>query len=80
MGFLRTIVILIFIWYVFSLLARFVFPLLLRLLFKKAAEKANQSYQNIPKQKEGEVTISHNPNNNYNANTDGEYVDYEEVK
>ncbi len=81
MGFLRTIIILIAIWYAFSLLARFVLPLLLRFLINKTADKATQSqHYSQPKQPEGKVTISHIPDKNRHSNNEGEYVDYEEIK
>jgi hypothetical protein len=78
---LRFIITLIICWYAFSLLARFVFPVLLRFLFKKATENSfgtsNQKQQN---QKEGEVTLSYKPKTETQFGEEGDYVDFEEVK
>jgi len=79
---LRTILILIFCWYGFTLLARFVLPILLRFLFKKTVEKAtkNQNNNSSATQKEGEIRITHKPERNKSNNLDGDYVDFEELK
>lgn len=89
MQILRTILIIIFVYYGFKFLFRFLVPLLL----KKWVEKKTQEFQQrnnymdgekakeFAKQQEGKIKIK--PSNKSNSpDTDdiGDYVDYEEVK
>ena len=89
MGLLRTILIILLVYFGFKILARLFAPFLLRFVAKKAEQKfggqfggfkdqANQRQQQ--KQKEGETVIDKMPNQNKQSNTKvGEYVDYEEI-
>ena len=69
-GLFRTILIIIVVYFVVKLLVKFLFP-----------SSSNKSTNNIPKKKEGDITI------HYDKRTDkkmfgkdsGEYVDYEDV-
>jgi sortase (surface protein transpeptidase) len=86
MGLLRTLFIILVIYYALKLIGRFVLPL----LFKKAVDTAQKNmerqmqemYNQQQKQKqEGEVTIKFNAKQQQGKDTgEGEYVDYEEVK
>ncbi len=85
-GLLKTIFFLLTFYYLFKLIGRFVFPILL----KKGVERMQQqqqrsagSFREEAKQKEGKVTINKNQTGKGNSNlsdNQGEYVDYEEVK
>ncbi len=89
MGLLRTILIILLVYFGFKILARIFAPFLLRFVAKKAGEKfggqfggaQNKENQNTQqKQKEGETVIDKMPSQNRPSNTKvGEYVDYEEI-
>ncbi|MGJ8550016.1 DUF4834 family protein [Winogradskyella wichelsiae] len=89
MGLLRTILIIVLVYFGFKILARLFAPILLKFVAKKAEEKfggqfggfQNQNQQRQEqKQKEGETIIDKMPNNNGSSNPKvGEYVDYEEI-
>jgi hypothetical protein len=84
MGFLRTIAIIIIIYYVFKFFSRYILPIFLKKVInnaqKKYQEQQNQ-YQNTTDGKVGETVIAKKPANTKEGNKDvGEYVDYEEVK
>jgi hypothetical protein len=89
MGLLRTILIILLVYFGIKILSRIFAPFLLRFVAKKAEEKfgqqfggfQNNSSQNQKqKQKEGETIIDKMPNQQKSSNSDvGEYVDYEEV-
>ena len=89
MGLLRTILIILLVYFGFKILARLFAPLLLRFVAKKAEEKFGQQFggfqnqanqQAQQKEKEGETVIDKMPDQNKQSNTKvGEYVDYEEL-
>jgi Domain of unknown function (DUF4834) len=87
MGLLRTILILLLIYFGFKILARLFAPLLLRFVAKKAEQKFGQQFGGFDnqttqrqKQKEGETVIDKMPNQNKKSNEKvGEYIDYEEI-
>lgn len=89
MGLLRTILIILLVYFGFKILARLFAPLLLRFAAKKAEEKFGGQFGGFPnqnqqsqqqKQKEGETVIDKMPNKNKSSNEKvGEYIDYEEV-
>jgi hypothetical protein len=85
MGLLRTVLIILLIYFGFKILARLFAPLLLRFVAKKAAQKFggfNGQAQQEPqqKQKEGETVIDKMPNQNKTSSDKvGEYIDYEEI-
>lgn len=85
MGLLRTILIILLVYFGFKILARLFAPLLMRFVAKKAEQKfggfqnPNQQRQE-QKQKEGETVIDKMPNKNGSSNEKvGEYIDYEEI-
>jgi len=90
MQFLRTIAIIFLIFYAFRLLARYVFPWLLkRWVNKKMGQFQNQANsqfkdqqkaQDFAKEHEGEVKIKSRGGKSASEDGDkGDYVDYEEV-
>lgn len=80
-GFIRTILIIMMIWYGVKILSRLFAPYLMRFVVKKAEQKFGQQ-QNRQKsqQKEGETTINKAPEQTKTSNKNvGEYVDYEDI-
>ncbi|MFY0714721.1 DUF4834 family protein [Seonamhaeicola sp. NFXS20] len=86
MGLLRTIFIIVLVWYLFRVLGRIFAPILMRFAAKKAEKRfgdqfgqyRNQQQRAEPK-KEGEVTIDKIPNQKASNKDVGDYVDFEEI-
>lgn len=82
MGLLRTILIILIIYYGFKMISRYLLPFFLKRFIKNVQNKANQQQQNQqqPDMKVGETVIDKKPQDtNQSNNSVGEYVDYEEV-
>lgn len=89
MGLLRTILIILLIWFGLKILTRLFAPFLMRFVAKKAEEKfgqqfggfQNQSQQHEEKKRrEGETVIDKMPEQGKSSNEKvGEYIDYEEI-
>ena len=82
MGVLRTIFIIVLVYYLFKVLSRIFAPFLMKFAVKKAEERFGgqfQQEQQEPIKKEGEVTIDKIPNTKTSNKDVGDYVDYEEV-
>ena len=79
---LRTLLILIAIYYAIKFIARLAFPHMLQHFMQKM-EKKMQDQQGYSKQQDeakiGETVIDKAPKNKTSNDTVGEYVDYEEV-
>jgi len=87
MGILKTIFIILIIYYVWKLLFRLFFPLLMKKVVNKAQQTMNDRMdqthqtQNGQHQQEGEVIIQKGAEKRSGvSDNDGEYVDFEEVK
>jgi len=80
-GLIRTILIILVIYYVLKVLSRLFAPLLMKFVAKKAQEHFGGSFQkqNEPPRKEGEVTIDKVPNTKSSNKNVGDYIDYEEI-
>lgn len=80
-GIIRTLLIIMLIWYGIKIISRLLAPYLLRFVAKKAEQKFGKQQQRAePQQKEGEISIDKTPNQNKTSNKNvGEYVDYEEI-
>ncbi|MBT8268143.1 MAG: DUF4834 family protein [Bacteroidia bacterium] len=84
-GFLRTILIILLIYYGLKIISRFLTPFLVKYLSKKAEKRFGQEFgqQGPPKHskhKEGETVIDKMPESSSNSKKEiGEYVDYEEI-
>ncbi|MGJ5641022.1 DUF4834 family protein [Formosa sp. S-31] len=84
-GLLRTILILLLIWYGGKILLRLFAPAIMKFFVKKAEEKfggqfnANQQGNYQSKDREGEVIIDKMPKQETSNKNVGEYVDYEEI-
>ena len=85
MNFLRTILIIILIYYVFKIVGRFLLPIFFKKVMSNVEKKFSQRpHQNNPNQtniKEGETVIDKTPGNRSKSNDNiGEYIDYEDVE
>ena len=84
MGFLRTIAIIVIIYYVFKYVMRLLAPFLMKKMADKMADKMGGQFHNQyqePQKQEGEVTVEGKKNKNSKfSDSEGEYVDYEEIK
>ncbi|MFD2550795.1 DUF4834 family protein [Bizionia sediminis] len=86
-GLIKTILIILLVWYGIKILSRLFAPALMRYVAKKAeakfGEQFNQQYkrnnQQEPPKKEGETVIDKVPRTNTSNKNVGEYVDYEEI-
>ncbi|OIQ38921.1 MAG: hypothetical protein BM563_05300 [Bacteroidetes bacterium MedPE-SWsnd-G1] len=81
-SFLRTIFIIVIVYYGLKMIGKYMAPIILNRAAKKFEERVkNQKQQRQqPKQNVGETVIDKNPNQSRSSNnTVGEYVDYEEV-
>lgn len=86
-AFLKFILVLILIWFGFTLFIRYIFPRLLLYWIKRKQKKMMEQMGLDPetmkdkKKKEGEVNITRKPGNTQKGPSDdlGEYVDFEEV-
>jgi len=84
-GFVRTILIIVLVWYGVKILSRIFAPLLMRYVAKKAEQKFGQQFgqhqhPQQAKKKEGEISIDKKPQQGKTSNKDvGDYVDYEEI-
>ena len=84
LGFFRTILIVILVYYVLKWLGRILFPLMFQKAVKNFEKKAReqQGYSDpVSNVKEGETVIDRQPSQNKESNKNvGEYVDFEEVE
>ncbi|ASU36120.1 DUF4834 domain-containing protein [Mucilaginibacter xinganensis] len=69
--------------YVIKMIARFILPMLFQSVISKAQQQQNhrQNYQDIPKP-DAKVTVDYIPGGQKNKvpDTEGEFIDYEEIK
>lgn len=86
MTFLKTILIVLLVFFGLKFIIRLATPYLMRYISKKAGQQFEQFFGNNPhanteREQEGKITIDKNPSKNPRTNKKvGEYVDYEEVK
>jgi hypothetical protein len=81
-GFIRTLLVIVIIYFGIRIITRYVLPILVNKGMKNMQQKMqNQQRQNQQSSRpEGEVTIEKNRNQgSNNAQNQGEYVDFEEV-
>ncbi len=82
-GLLRTVLLLVVIYYLFRFIGKLVLPILLSKYVSKMTNPnfKQQQYSETVKNDEGKVTIQKTATHNKMTSSDmGEYVDYEEVK
>jgi hypothetical protein len=86
MTFLKTILIILLVYYGLKFLIKLLTPYIMRYISKKMAQKFENAFGNNSnasnyKQKEGSVTIDKIPSSeNTSKSKVGEYVDYEEIE
>lgn len=84
MGLLKTIAILIIIYYAIKLITKYILPLFLVRVVDNIEKKRQQQqgkYTNTTVGKVGETVIDKKPNAQKSSNKNvGEYIDYEEIK
>lgn len=86
-GLLRTVLIILLVYFGVKILTRLFAPLLLRFVAKKAEQKFGQQFggfqnqaRQTQQQKAGETVIDKMPDQNRASNKKvGEYIDYEEI-
>lgn len=86
MGILRTILIILVVYYIFKIIARMAAPYMMGYMSKKMNDKFRgqspfgQNQNSKPNQNVGETVIDKVPKKNTSSNDEiGEYIDYEEV-
>ncbi|MDQ3191462.1 MAG: DUF4834 domain-containing protein [Bacteroidota bacterium] len=79
MGFIKTIIILLAIYFLFKLVVRGLLPYLLKTYIQKKQQEFQQGQQNVNRKPEGEITIEYNKEKKKKGD-DGDFVDYEEIK
>lgn len=86
MTFLKTVLIILLVYYALKFLLKLAAPYLMRYISKKAGQKFEQAFGGNPNtaeptEKEGSVTIDKMPNSQSKSkNTVGEYVDFEDLE
>lgn len=82
-GLLRTLLIILLVYYGVRILYRLFSPLLMRYAAKKVQQQFNENYRQYPHQnnkKEGEITIEKQPSGKPKTGEKvGEYIDFEEI-
>jgi hypothetical protein len=84
-GVLRTLFILVCIYYAVRLLARIFFPIMVRTVVQKAEQSFQQQQQNYQRQNSQDDYVNINTNANRRSDRPretkkvGEYIDYEEI-
>lgn len=80
-GFIRTVLVILIIFYAARLITRFVVPLLFQKTIRDMQARMQEQVREQQRQgkREGEVTIERNPYQNNRQSQTGEYVDFEEV-
>ena len=84
MGLLKTLAIILFVYYALRWLTRLFAPILMKRMMQKMQQKAQQQYnqqrQHTTNAREGETVIDKRPGNTQQSdNSVGEYVDFEEI-
>ena len=83
MGLIKTLLIVLFIYYTFKFFARLLAPFLMKKVADKMQQKAEErfgNYQKKPEVEEGETIIDKKPTNGQQSNKDvGDYVEFEEI-
>ena len=81
-NFLRTLVVILIIWYGLKLVTKYVFPLMLNKTVKNMQSRMEEQFrqQQRSSRSEGEVTIESNSRKSRTSPSEGEYIDFEEVE
>ena len=80
MGLLRTLLIILVVYYGLKLVARYVFPYLLKRAVSKVQKNMNSQHtQQEDKSKVGQTTVNYKPKTSSGNSKPGEYIDFEEI-
>ena len=87
MGIVRTILIILLVYYGFKFITRLLAPIILKKMVNKMGSNFQSSFTNFSKQahsqkKEGDITIEKSTKKNKNTKSKkdvGDYIDYEEI-
>jgi len=83
MGLLRTIAIILIVYYAFKFIGRYILPLFVKRMVDNVEKKYKEQQQNYSQDenaKVGETVIDKKPSRSKGSNKDvGDYVDYEEI-
>ena len=83
MGLLRTILIILIVYYAFKLIGRYILPMFVKRMVDNVEKKYKDQQQNYSRDenaKVGETVIDKKPSHTKGSNKDvGDYVDYEEI-
>jgi CBS domain containing-hemolysin-like protein len=84
MGLLKTLLIILFVYYALRWLTRLFAPILMKRMVNKMQQKAQQQYnqqrRHTTAAREGETVIDKRPQSHQQSNDKvGEYVDFEEI-
>ncbi|NQV76752.1 MAG: DUF4834 family protein [Lutibacter sp.] len=84
MGLIRTIAIIVIIYYALQFIGKYIMPLFIKQVVKNVEKKMRDQQENQYKQEKGnvgETVIDKKPSSNKESSKEvGDYVDYEEVK
>jgi len=79
-NFLKTVGIIVVIYVVLKFVGRLLFPIVVKKAVNNMQERQSQYQRRQQTKQEGEVTVEKNRRNQNRArNTEGEYVDFEEI-
>jgi membrane protein implicated in regulation of membrane protease activity len=80
-NFLKTVGLIVVIYFVLKLLGRLLFPVVVKKAVNNMQARQSQYQRQSQQKQEGEVTVEKNRNRQNRANnTEGEYVDFEEIE
>lgn len=80
MALLRTILIILLVYYGLRFIAKFIFPIIVKKAVSKVEENLKNQYkQQQPQSKEGEISVDYAPKPPSSNQKVGEYIDFEEV-
>ena len=83
MGLLKTIAIIIIVYYAFKFIGKYIMPLFLKKMVENVEKKMKDQQQNQYKKEDGKVgetVIAKKPQTKQSNKEVGDYVDYEDVK
>jgi len=79
-NFLKTVGIIVVIYFVLKFVGRLLFPIVVKKAVNNMQERQSQYQRQQQRKQEGEVTVEKNRRDQNRArNTEGEYVDFEEI-
>lgn len=79
-NFLRTVGIIVVLYFVLKFVGRLLFPIVVKKAVNNMQERQSQYQRQQQNKQEGEVTVEKNRRDQNRArNTEGEYVDFEEI-